>query len=233
MSSTQKLFSKDYFFGCKRSNYINYDWWDNDGYWKSIISAIKKYKMSGRMLDIGCAFGFLLKRVVPYFNEVYGIDISSFAIQRGKKEAPTAILKIVDFNKQELLYPDRYFDLITAFDFLEHTKSIKESLRKITKKLKDNGYLIILLPLRDTWAGKINRIFDKDPTHISVPSRKELFDAIDQAGFKILEKTYFLSLIFFRLKGIPVSIEIILQKKNKTIRASGISQKNYLFNKNL
>lgn len=213
MTSSQKLFSKDYFFGHKCSNYINYNWWDNDGYWKSIISVIKKYKMSGRMLDIGCAFGFLIKRVVPYFNEVHGIDISKFAIQRAKKEAPSAILKVVDFDTENLPYPDKYFNLITALDFLEHTESIEKSLKKITKKLKDNGYLIIFLPIKDTWAGRINRIFDKDATHISVPSRKELFEAINRAGLKIIKKSYCLPIIFFRLKGIPVFIEVVLQKK--------------------
>ncbi len=207
MNFTKEFFSKDYFFGRKRSNYLNYNYWDNDRYWKSIISAIKKYKIKGKMLDIGCAFGFLLKRVVPYFNEVHGVDISSFAVQKAKEEVPSAKLKLIDINTENLPYPDKYFDLITALDVLEHTESIEDSLRKITKILHDTGYLIISVPLRDTWAGKIFSILNKDPTHISVPSRKELFDIINRIGLKILEKHYFFNvfpvmLVSYIMRGI-------------------------------
>jgi len=212
MSIPKEFFSKDYFFGKKLSNYASYYRWDNNRYWKSIISAIKKYKIKGRILDTGCAFGFLLKRVKPYFKEVHGIDISRFAIARAKKEVPFAKLKIEDINTEELPYSDKYFNLITALDVLEHTESIEKSLRKIIKKLRDDGYLIISMPLTDTWAGRVFHIFDKDLSHISVPSRKELFSIIDRIGLKVLKKSYFFG-IPFKPRIIPTNIEIILQKK--------------------
>lgn len=165
------------------------------------------------MLDIGCAFGFLLKRVAPYFNEIHGIDISDYAIQRAKKEAPTAKLKVININRGKLPYPDKYFDLIAAIDVLEHTESIEKSLRKIKRILRHNGYLIISVPLKDTLAGKIHNILNRDLSHFCILSRKELFDIIDRVGFKVLEKSYFFNMIFFKLKGIPVFIEVILQKK--------------------
>ena len=214
MYNPKKNFSKDYFFSRKRSNYFNYNFFDSDWYWRSIVSAIKKYKINGRMLDVGCALGFLLKRVRLYFSEVYGVDISSFAIKRAKKEAPSAKLDVVDIETEELPYPDKYFNLITALDFLEHTKSIEQTLAKIIKKLKDNGYLIISVPLNDTWAGKIHSILDKDLTHISIPSREELFKIINRLKLKILKKSYFLELGLFKLRGVPAFIEIILQKNS-------------------
>lgn len=214
MNSSEESFPKDYFFGIKHSNYFNYNWWNNDGYWKSVIETVKKYKINGRALDVGCAFGFLLKRLKPYFNEIHGIDVSTFAIQRAQKEASSAILKKIDINNQELPYPDGYFNLITAFDVLEHTESIEKSLKKIVKKLNKNGYLIISLPIRDTWAGKIFHIFDKDTTHINVPSRKKLFDAVEKVGLKIIERDYSLNMIFFKPKGIPVIIDLVLKKPN-------------------
>lgn len=206
-------FSEDYFFGGKDTNYANYDYFDNDRYWKPIISLIEKYKMRGKVLDIGCAFGFFLKRVRPYFDEIYGLDISRFAIERAKKEVPSAKLRVVDLNNDGLPYPDEYFDLITAFDVLEHTESIEKSLRKIIRKLDKNGYLIISVPLKDTWAGKIFRLFDKDISHISIPSRKELFNIINKVGLEVIEQSYFANFRgIFRIKGVPVDIEIVLQK---------------------
>ncbi|MBI4837456.1 MAG: class I SAM-dependent methyltransferase [Candidatus Portnoybacteria bacterium] len=213
MELSKDYFQKDYYFGKKLSNYFNYNLWDNDRYWKSAIDTIKKYKISGRALDVGCAFGFFLKRIEKYFNEIHGIDISDYAIARTKEVAPFAKLQIVDISNDELKFPDKYFDLITAFDVLEHTRSIESSLGKLAAKLKDDGYLIISVPLRDTWAGRIFRWFDIDKSHISVPTQEELFGMIDRAGLKVIDGFYFLNIPYFKVRLILVSIEIVLRKQ--------------------
>ena len=169
--------------------------------------------MSGKVLDMGCAFGFLLKRLQNDFVELHGIDISEYAIGKAKKEVPSAKLQKVNIDDNDLPYPDGYFDLITALDMLEHTKSIEKNLNKIASKIKKGGYLIITVPISDSWAGKIFRFFDKDASHVSVLSRAEIFKMIENSGFKILEKNYFLDLVFLKLKGIPVGIELLLQKE--------------------
>lgn len=207
-------FSKDYFSDNKNSNYIlNYHYLDNDRYWSSIINAIKKYNINGKMLDIGCAYGYLLKRIIPYFSEIHGIDLSDFAVKKTKETVPCAYVNKLNLNCEDILYPDKYFNLITALDVLEHTESIEKTLQKIIPKLKDNGYLIISIPLKDTWAGKIWKFLDKDPTHINIPTKNDLFDILEQQGLNIIEKMYFYNLTFFKLKNVPVNIEIILNKK--------------------
>lgn len=214
MNYLKDYYSKDYFFGHKRSNYRDYYMMDNDWYWEPVISVIKDCGISGKILDIGCAFGFLLKRAKPYFMEIYGLDISDFAINEAKKQIPSAKLQIFDIEKEELPYPDDFFDLITAIDVLEHTGSIKESLKKIIPKLNNQGYLIIVVPIKNTWAGKIWHILaDKDKSHVSVPARKEILDIIDCLGLEVVSKNYFYNTAFFRLKGIPVSLELVLKKR--------------------
>ncbi len=214
MDSSKNYFSKDYFFGHKRSNYRDYYMMDNDHYWESVISAIKDYGINGRFLDIGCAFGFLLKRAKPYFTEIYGLDISEFAINEARKQVPSAELQVFDIEKEALPHPNDFFDLITAIDILEHTNSIKWSLEKIIPKLKDQGYLILAVPVKDTWAGKIwHMLADKDKSHKSIPARKEILDIADRLGLTIIRKNYFYNTAYFRLKGIPVSLELVLQKK--------------------
>jgi predicted TPR repeat methyltransferase len=168
--------------------------------------------MKGRVLDAGCAFGFLLKRLNPYFDELQGLDVSKYAIWEAQKEAPTAKLKVIDIDTDDLPYLDNYFDLITALDVLEHTKSVENNLNKLVKKLKKEGYLIMTLPLKETWAGKIFEYFDKDISHISIPSKKNVLKIVDLSGLKVVEKRFFFNLILFRIRYIPVSIELILQK---------------------
>lgn len=210
---TSEYFSKDYFFGRKNSNYPNYDYYDNSLFWKSIISKVERYRISGRVLDAGCAFGFLLKRLEHCFTELYGCDISKYTIERARKEIPTAKLKVLDIDVEELPYPDEYFDLITALDVLEHTQSIENNLNKIVKKIKKGGYMIITVPIKDSWAGKLFSYFDKDSSHVSILPKKEIINAIERAGLKIIEKSYFMNLMFLKLRFIPLDMELLLQKK--------------------
>lgn len=213
MNFSQDFFSKDYFFGKKNSNYLNYNHYDNDRFWKSIIFKIRKYKIKGKVLDIGCAFGFLLKRLQNDFTELHGVDISEYAVERAKKESLSAKIQKINIDADGLPYPNEYFDLITALDVLEHTESIEKNLNIISTKIKKGGYLIITVPIKDSWAGKIFRFFDKDSSHVSILSRKEIFKMIENSNFKILEKSYFLNMVFFKLRHIPVDIELLLQKK--------------------
>lgn len=210
---SKEYFSEDYYYNTKNSNYADYNMWDNDKIWQSEIDTVKKYNIKGKVLDVGCAFGFLLKRYDKYFDNIYGIDISDFAIKNAKEKLPEGIFNVVNINNEELPYPDESFDLITALDVLEHTDSIKNSMEKLLPKLKNNGYMIISMPVKDTWAGRIFKYIDKDHSHISIPKRKDLFNIIQDLGFEVLEYFYFINAGKFKLRIFPTTIEVIIKKK--------------------
>jgi len=63
----------------------------------------------------------LLKEVSSFFNELYGCDISQFAIIKARQKIPNADLRVV--NVEALSYPDDMFDCITALDVLEHMRA--------------------------------------------------------------------------------------------------------------
>jgi SAM-dependent methyltransferase len=208
------FYNEKYFFGKERSNYDDYRKWDNDKFWRSTIDDIRKYRMSGNALEIGCAFGYLLKRIAPYFREIHGVDISGYALKYAKKEVPGAILHKIDIQGGVLPYEDSYFDLIIAYDVLEHTDSIENSLHKIVPKLKKNGYLMLSLPVKDTWAGKIFNKLDKDPTHQSILESAEILRIIEGAELKTIKKNYFFNIGYMKVRGIPVDIELLLKREN-------------------
>ena len=127
-------FGKAYFYG-KKSNYFSYDRLKPSKQFKSVISFIKNQKLKGRFLDVGCAFGLLLKEVSSFFNELHGCDISQFAIIKARQKIPNADLRVVNIE-QALSYPDDMFDYITALDVLEHTYSFEKSFANLVKKIE-------------------------------------------------------------------------------------------------
>jgi 2-polyprenyl-3-methyl-5-hydroxy-6-metoxy-1,4-benzoquinol methylase len=210
----KEYFSKDYYFGKKNSNYADYRDWDKNSFWARPIKLIEKYKISGNLLDIGCAFGYFLKRAEGFFDEVYGLDISEFALATAKKTVNNAIFAQWDLDNEKLLpYEDKYFDLITAFDVLEHTKSFDQSLAKIIPKLKDNGYLMLGMPIKDSLTGRWFKLRDIDKSHVYIPTKKELMGSISKHGFKIVELNPYLNNPYRRINGIGENLEILLKFK--------------------
>ena len=163
-------------------------------------------------MDVGCAFGFFLKRVSPYFQEVCGIDISSFALEKARKNLPQAEFFQLDVEREELPFPDFYFDLLTAFDVLEHTYNLEDTLKKLLLKVKKGGFLMISLPLRGGWMGRIFTLLDRDLSHVSLPSEKEFIECLEKLGVSIVDRFHFFNLPFAKIEGIPQEIEVLVRK---------------------
>lgn len=206
-------FGKNYFYGGQEANYVNYERINPKKQFKSVIGFIKQQGLAGRILDIGCAFGFLLKEVSPFFEKLYGCDISKFAIGKARTIIPSANLKVVNLD-ESLPYPDEFFDCITALEVLEHTQDVSRNLEKIARKLKKKGFLIISMPIM-AWPRRLFGFIDKDKTHISILPESQLLQMINETKLKVFRKNFFVPLGFFpiyQVPYIPAEIELILQK---------------------
>jgi 2-polyprenyl-3-methyl-5-hydroxy-6-metoxy-1,4-benzoquinol methylase len=57
-----------------------------------ILKLIRAMKSSGRLLDVGCAYGMLVNLASEHF-EAYGIGISRFAVEKSKRYSRGNIAK--------------------------------------------------------------------------------------------------------------------------------------------
>nr|MDO8115245.1 methyltransferase domain-containing protein [Candidatus Sigynarchaeota archaeon] len=91
--SRDNYFDKDEYFVGNKSNYQSlpggYRFLRRGMFWKGKIKRIARYMPSGKVLDIGCAYGFLLYFMKDKY-EVHGCDISSNAVATCKKIFPKA-----------------------------------------------------------------------------------------------------------------------------------------------
>jgi 2-polyprenyl-3-methyl-5-hydroxy-6-metoxy-1,4-benzoquinol methylase len=94
----------------------------------------------GKVLDVGCAFGFMLERF-PNSFEKFGIDISEYAVAEAKKRVPNASFQVAG-TEDPLPFSENSFDVITCNDVLEHVESPRTALKNIHKALKSNGIFI-------------------------------------------------------------------------------------------
>ncbi|MFC1935244.1 class I SAM-dependent methyltransferase [Chloroflexota bacterium] len=112
---------------------------------RQILLQISEIVPRGRFLDIGCGWGYLLKRAREEFGyEVYGLEPSNKLAeacrnQRGLKEVFQGTL-------EEAEYPPDYFDVVTLSDVLEHLPDPTKALAKISDMLRPGGVVFIKVP---------------------------------------------------------------------------------------
>ncbi|MBI2541621.1 class I SAM-dependent methyltransferase [Candidatus Woesearchaeota archaeon] len=107
------------------------------------LKRINKLCRKGRLLDIGCAFGFFLELARDDGWDAKGIEISEHAYKYAKN-----VLKLPVFNKtlEKAEFKQNSFDAVTIFDVIEHLPDPKSMLKEIRKILKPNGLLAITTP---------------------------------------------------------------------------------------
>lgn len=136
-----------------------FDYWDGDrricyggyrymaGRWAPVAQAMIDHygiEPGDKILDIGCGKGFLLYEIsllVPGV-EIYGIDISSYAIENAKEEIKD---RLQVGNATKLPFPDDYFDLVYSITTLHnlHNYDLDKALREMERVGKKNKYLCI------------------------------------------------------------------------------------------
>src|SRR5690349_10615088 len=70
-----------------------------------------------RVLDLGCAFGFGTRLLLPRYA-AFGHDLDSAYIERAQRSVPKATF--TQGAASTVPYPDRFFDGVLLLDVLEH-----------------------------------------------------------------------------------------------------------------
>ena len=139
-----KKWDFDYWDGDRRINYGGYKYINNR--WKNVIeSLVRHYQLplDAKIFDVGCGKGFLLYDLLKFLpnSDLYGIDISEYAIRNAKKEIKE---KIVLGNATNLPWPDRFFDLVISINTLHnlYTFELEQAILEI-QRVGLNKYICV------------------------------------------------------------------------------------------
>ena len=174
-----RLFKRDY-----NSSYFNTltEWNPLENFYNNQkIALIRSSKPTGKLLEIGCGRGKLLKELKKFYS-ISGTDISPFAISGASKFIDKKYLKVSDIEKENI---EGKYDLILAFDVLEHIKDPLKTIYKIKNALKKDGFFLFTVPNNYGFFGKLATTYFNfiDKTHISTYPREKWIRLMHQAGF--------------------------------------------------
>ncbi|HSL53346.1 MAG TPA: class I SAM-dependent methyltransferase [Pyrinomonadaceae bacterium] len=141
-----------------------------------------------RILDVGCGTGANLLMLSQY-GDAEGVDISNDALafcrERGLDQVKLGA-------GEQLPYDDGTFDLVTAFDVVEHMDDDLAGLREMRRVLRPGGRVLLFVPaFMFLWG-----VQDDVSNHRRRYRMPELTRVLEQAGFEI-ERTTYANITFF------------------------------------
>lgn len=181
------------------------DYWWHVGKRQITFDLINRYSTSfEKALDIGCGAGLVVDELSKKYNQAYGVDMSADALNFCKQRS---LQNLILAPAENIPLPEGSFDLITAFDLLEHADDAAV-LRETRRLLKAGGIAVITVPSYPRlWS-----YWDEMLGHKRRYTIKSLRTVLETAGFKVEKISYS---NFFIL--VPVLIVRELKKlTNKT-----------------
>ncbi len=149
--TASKKFGWEYF---DRKGYC-YNGYIYDGRWVPIAKRIiehYKLKPGAKILDIGCAKGYLVYDLIKLGMDAEGLDISSYAINCCPPEIYNRLI-VYDIRKGLKWALDESFDLVLCINTLENIPEpdVRKALREI-QRIGKNAFVRL-----DAWHDMIDR----------------------------------------------------------------------------
>jgi ubiquinone/menaquinone biosynthesis C-methylase UbiE len=149
---------------------------------QSYLEKGAKNKKDNSLLNIGCGTGGTIG-VLERFGTVDNVDISDDAIKYMKKHGYDRLTKV---DGIELPFKDKRYDILGAFDVLEHIDDHIAALKEWRRVLKDDGAIVLTVPAYQwLWSDH-----DVSLHHKRRYTIKRLSEAAKQADLKIDRKSY-------------------------------------------
>jgi 2-polyprenyl-3-methyl-5-hydroxy-6-metoxy-1,4-benzoquinol methylase len=208
-----------------------YDAYNAEYYSERITNKSKKHMMKYmkfvrktaylKMLDVGCGQGYYVRDAIEEGIDAYGIDISTHAFENALAEVKD---RITFGSIIEIPFGDEEFDVMTAFDVIEHIqpKDTLNMVKEIRRVLKPGGIIIITTP-NSNFGGWVF-----DLTHINVRPPRFWKLVFEQHNLQV-KMFYLPSFLKYYIKNhipLPDSIEFLVEEPFRYMLGRYYARKN-------
>jgi SAM-dependent methyltransferase len=153
--------------------------------------ALRKFiPDASNLLEIGCGTGYVLAGIADAAPrlDLFGSEISSGGLAYAGRRVQCA--ELFQMDARAIPFRD-HFDVIGAFDVLEHVEDDLAVLKQAHTALRPGGNLIVTVPQHAfLWSPA-----DEHARHVRRYERRELRDKLEHSGFTIVMVTSFVSLL--------------------------------------
>ncbi len=123
-------------------------------YYRTWVRRIESMVGQGKLLDVGCGPGLLVKTACQMGWDAQGIDTSADAIAYGQEH--WGLRQHLRACMVEELDPSAQFDVITAFSVIEHVDDPLQFVIDIRRLLRPKGLVLIKTPSQSSLVTRIH-----------------------------------------------------------------------------
>ncbi len=163
------------------------NWWFRSRNSLILETLRRVFPGAGSVLEIGCGTGFVLRDLDRAGFEVTGSELFPRGIEHARSRTPGATF--VQLDARSLPYRDA-FDVVTAFDVIEHIADDESVLREMAAAAGPGGGVMVTVPQhRWLWSKA-----DDFAHHERRYTRGELVTKLKRAGLEPAVVTSFVTL---------------------------------------
>jgi SAM-dependent methyltransferase len=154
-----------------------------------VVSAVRRHFAPGQsLLELGCGTGFVLEALREAFPawRLVGSELYEEGLTVARARLPG--LELVQADARALPFRDE-FDVVGAFDVLEHVHEDEQVLREMHGAARPGGGIVVLVP-QHPWLWSA---MDDVAHHVRRYGRRELVGKVRAAGFRVERATSFVS----------------------------------------
>lgn len=142
-----------------------------------------------KLLDVGCATGFLLAEAQALGAEIFGVDVNTWAVAQARERLPEAGLYAGFLHEaiRQGVFTPASFEIIVGTDVIEHVAEVKDLFRDMIHLLKPGGVGIFTLPDVESLSCRLlgKYWFQYKPEHLTFPTRRALARLAAELGFVV------------------------------------------------
>jgi SAM-dependent methyltransferase len=187
--STDQIYNEDYFQGGQADGYSDYIGSEDvlRAEFRTVVEDLRRRGCGGgKLLELGCAYGFFLAEAQPYL-EVHGIEVSESAVR---------FCRSLGLDVEQGSLTEEYvkargpFDAVVMLDVVEHLTEPDQVMHLLWRAMKPGGKL--LLSTGD-WESVLSRTMGRywrlmtPPQHTFFFSPRTMSAMLSRVGFDVVE----------------------------------------------
>jgi 2-polyprenyl-3-methyl-5-hydroxy-6-metoxy-1,4-benzoquinol methylase len=162
----------------------------------SHVCALKLVGEGKRVLELGCATGYLSRALAAQGCAVVGLERNEWAAQRARDGCERVLVEDLEVPGWERALGDDRFDVVLAADVLEHLRDPLACLRAAVPLLREEGSFVLSLPNVAHGSVRLSLLAGEfrytelgllDRTHVHFFTRSSLEELCEAAGMAIVE----------------------------------------------
>ena len=177
-------------------------------------------RSGGVLLDVGCGTGQFVEAARKTGYQARGLDLSAAQVEVARRRFRGVEVHAGRLRDYAQEVPPGSFDVVTAFQVLEHVADPAGFLADLRRLLRPAGYLAVGVPTSRVWRA-FRDPEDAPPNHLTRWSARSLSRALTEGGFTVLTLREHRSAYNFLLRRLRLGLVRRLMRRSAATGGEG------------